>query len=169
MKPVVNSSCCELAFHRTAQEYEKMSLAGISDQHPSERVQINVENKGTRKQNNDPDLIYLLASRCDVTSQRPPGARKDMSHRGEGKAVLVISQFSRNLSVSLNKTKQRRTRSSGKWSMPAPFIFDRTTRQTDPWCHESGRQRPPGRKNRHQDDRADWPQIAASPLTGSTT
>ena len=152
MKPVVNSSCCELAFHRTAQEYEKMSLAGISDQHPSERVQTNVENKGTRKQNNDPDLIYLLASRCDVTSQRPPGACKDMSHRGEGKAVLVISQFSRNLSVSLNKTKQRRTRSSRKWSY-APFIFDRTTRQTDPWCHESGRQRPPPRTQKQASGR----------------
>ena len=28
---------------------------------------------------------------------------QDMSHRGEGKAVLVIGQFSHNLSVSLNK------------------------------------------------------------------
>ena len=42
-----------------------------------------------------------------------------MLHQGEGKAVLVISQFSHNLSVSLSKqTTQRRTRSSCKWSMP---------------------------------------------------
>ena len=62
---------------------------------------------------------------CIVTSWRPPGARRtcqDMSHRGEGKAVWVISQFSHKLSVSLNKTTQRRTRSSRKWSTPAPLL-----------------------------------------------
>ena len=32
----------------------------------------------------------------------PTRRAKDMSHRGEGKAVLVISQFSHNLSVSLS-------------------------------------------------------------------
>ena len=34
---------------------------------------------------------------------RPPGAQ-GMSHGGEGNAVLAISQFSHNLSVSLNNT-----------------------------------------------------------------
>ena len=33
----------------------------------------------------------------------PTRRAQDMSHRGEGKAVLVICQFSHNLSVSLNK------------------------------------------------------------------
>ena len=51
----------------------------------------------------------------------PTRCAQDMSHRGEGKVVLLISQFSHNLSVSLNKTTQRRTRSSRKWSMPAPL------------------------------------------------
>ena len=47
---------------------------------------------------------------------------QDMSHRGEGKAVLVISQFSHNLSASLTTQTQRRTGSSGKWSTLAPCM-----------------------------------------------
>ena len=57
-------------------------------------------------------------------------------HRGEGKVVLVISQFSHTLSVSLNKTTQQRTRSSCKWSTPAPLLHHNscsptTGRRTD--------------------------------------
>ena len=56
----------------------------------------------------------------DVMSSHTRRAQ-DMSHRGEGKAVLVISQFpTTSLSLSLTTT-QRRTRSSRKWSIPAPL------------------------------------------------
>ena len=43
----------------------------------------------------------------------------DVASRG-GKSGLSNKPISHNLSVSLNKTTQRRTRSSRKWSIPAP-------------------------------------------------
>ena len=46
-----------------------------------------------------------------------------MSHQGEGKAVLVISQFSHNLSVFLSNYYSAKNRSSRKWSTPAPPSF----------------------------------------------
>ena len=67
-----------------------------------QQLQLNRDNdtaqnvKGLRSASFDPPSSLW----CDVTSLRPPGAQ-DMLHRGEGKAVLVISQFSHNLSVSL--------------------------------------------------------------------
>ena len=41
---------------------------------------------------------------CDSSAPLQSARAQDMSHRGEGKAVLVISQFSHNLLVSLNNT-----------------------------------------------------------------
>ena len=39
---------------------------------------------------------------CDSSAPLQSARAQDMSHRGEGKAVLVISQLSHSLSVSLN-------------------------------------------------------------------
>ena len=45
----------------------------------------------------------------------------DVASRG-GKSGLSNKPISHNLSVSLNKTTQRRTRSSRKWTTPAPLL-----------------------------------------------
>ena len=59
---------------------------------------------------------------CDLAA--PTRCTQDMLHRGEGNAVLAISQFSHKLSVSLNNTngEEPEAHSSGACLLPQNFF-----------------------------------------------
>ena len=125
----------------------KTGCHGQVEKHPRAKIQNKspIRNRKTQQSRRDLSKVYsgsqspntsarfcwrensqtpklLVKPREKQQSQHPSDAQ-DMWHRGEGKVVLAISQFSHNLSVSLNNTARRRPRSSRKWSIPAPSLF----------------------------------------------
>ena len=80
---------------------------GLSEPKPLgiEKIQIRTMKSFSAQRKNvksqcQPSLLSLVQRDLAAPTRRA----KDMSHQGEGNAVLVISQFSHNLSVSLNNT-----------------------------------------------------------------